>query len=262
MEQTLELRPGRFSERFVAYLIDTVPFGVAAAASAWAWLGILRRPLGDRTLVAIGAAWLAAAALWQSVWTPSGGTPGKKLMGLAVVTADGRFPGAGRSLLRALGWLLCMPLANAGFLVALVHPRTRALDDILAGTFVVESGPRRSGGQAAFLVAALAAVGLVAFQLTLGYLKPTPADLKAIARAQDGLLVMARFETACKAKNGVYANSLDDLEKVSGDPALFRSAMRDLFAPASFTVEGGNRAWRMSAAAKDRRRTVIRLQGP
>ncbi len=262
MEQTLELRPARISERFVAYLLDTVPFTVAAAASVWAWAGVLRRPPTDRVLLVLVAAWTGAAVLWQFAGNLAGGTPGKRIMGLAVVRADGSRPGALGALVRALVWLIGTPLFNFGFAVALVHPRSRALHDLAAGTFVVEAGPRRSNGAAAFLLALAAAAGLVVVQGVLGYLRPTPADLAAEGKAREGLEVIARVEAACLARNGTYAASLDDLAQASGDPATFRAAMGALFAPSPFLVEGGNRRWRVTVAAKDRRRTVIVREGP
>src|SRR3569832_582097 len=160
MDETVELRPGRFSDRLVAYLLDTIPFAAGAAGTVYVWGGPLARPITDRLMLAAGGAWLGLAVLWQLAGNLAGGTPGKKLLGLAVVTADGSFPGFGRSLVRALGWLLSSPLANFGFVLALFTPRTRTLHDLLSGTFVVEAGPRRSNGALAFLTSALCAVGL------------------------------------------------------------------------------------------------------
>ncbi|MDE2490462.1 MAG: RDD family protein [Elusimicrobia bacterium] len=262
MEDPLVLRPGRFSDRFLAYLLDTVPFVFGATGTVWVWGGPLARSISDRALLGIGAAWLGLAVLWQWLGNLAGGTLGKKLMGLAVVTSSGRAPGPLRALVRALGWVLSTPLANAGFVLALFHPKTRALHDLLAGTYVVEAGPRRDGGAAAFAVAAFAAFGLFALQYWANLLRPTPADVAAVLKAQKGLEIVARLEDACKKKNGVYAASIDDLAQASGDPKLFRSAMLDVFAPTPFVVEGGNMRWRVTAAAKDRRHTIVRREGP
>ncbi|MFI5362642.1 MAG: RDD family protein [Elusimicrobiota bacterium] len=262
MEPVQELIPGRFSDRFVAYLLDTIPFVVGAVGSVWVWGGPLSRPITNENLLAIGAAWAGLAVLWQFAGNLAGGTPGKKLLGLAVVTADGSFPGFGRALARSLGWVLSTPFANFGFLVALFHPRTRALHDLLAGTYVVEAGPRRSNGALLFLAAAPAAIGLFALQYWTNMVRPTPEDLAAIARAENGLNVIARVEESCREKNGTYAATVADLAEASGDVELFRSAMLDVFRPTPFKLVAGNKRWRVVAAAKDRRNTLVSREGP
>jgi uncharacterized RDD family membrane protein YckC len=262
VEPRQELLPGRFSDRFVAYLLDTVPFAVGAAASVWVWGGPLARPVTDAAMVGIGAAWLGLAVLWQLAGNLAGGTPGKKLLGLAVVAADGSFPGFFRALVRALGWVLSTPFANFGFILALFHPRTRTLHDMISGTYVVEAGRRRSNGALLFMAAAPAAIGLFALQYWTNELRPTREDVAAIARAERGLGVIAKIEEAYRARNGTYAASVSDLAEASGDAELFRSAMLDVFRPAPFQLLAGNRRWRVVAAAKDRRNTLVRREGP
>lgn len=262
VEPSQELIPGRFSDRLVAYLLDTIPFAVGAVASVWGWGGPLARPVENGALFGIGAAWLGLAVLWQLFGNLAGGTPGKKLLGLAVVAADGSFPGFFRALARAFGWVLSTPLANFGFVVALFHPKTRALHDMIAGTYVVEAGPRRSNGALLFIAAASSAVGLFALQYWTNRMRPTPEDLAAIARAETGLSVIARIEEAYRAKNGTYAATVQDLAEASGDAELFRSAMLDVFRPTPFRLLAGNRRWRVVAAAKDRRNTLVQREGP
>jgi uncharacterized RDD family membrane protein YckC len=262
MDETLELRPGRFSDRLVAYLLDTVPFAVGAAGTVWVWGGPLARPITNEVMLAAGGAWLGLAVLWQFAGNLAGGTPGKKLLGLAVVAADGSFPGFFRSLLRALGWLISTPLANFGFVLALFTPRTRTLHDLLSGTYVVESGPRRSNGALAFLTAALCSVGLFVLQYWTNMVRPTKEGLAAIARAETGLGVIGQIEEKYREKNGTYAASVQDLAEASDDVELFRSAMLDVFRPTPFQLVAGNKRWRVVAAAKDRRNTLVRREGP
>lgn len=262
MEFIEELRPGRFSDRLLAYMLDTVPFAVGAVVSVWVWGGPLGRSFDDRFLALLGVAWTMLAALWQFVWNLAGGTPGKKLMGLRVVTSRGELPGVWRSLLRALGWVLSTPFGNLGFLVALVQPRTRTFHDLLSGTFVVEAGPRRSGGEAAFLLSALGVAGILALHYAVVLARPTPRDVAAIAKAQEGLEVLARIQEAYKASHGTYADTLEALAETSGDAEVFGRAMREVFAPEPFILEAGNRGWRVTVAANDRRRTRVRRSGP
>lgn len=262
MAPDLELKPARFSDRFLAYLLDAVPFVAGAIATVWVWGGPMGCAFDDRSLAAIAAAWTVLAVLWQFVWNLSGGTPGKRLFGLRVVTAEGSAPGVFRSLIRAVGWLIGTPFANFGFLVALVHPRTRALHDLLAGTFVVAPAGDPRFGAATFLAAAMAAVGLWALNYGTAYLRPTPKDMAAISRAGEGLEVIARIQESYREKHGTYTDTIEGLAEASGDPEVFRKAMLEVFSPTPFILEAGNRGWRVTAAAKDRRRTRVRRSVP
>lgn len=258
-----ELRPAGFSERLIAYLIDTLPFVVGAAAAMWAWRAVLDRAASLAVMAADMAIWLLLSAAWQFLGTIGGATPGKALMGLRVVRADGSAPGVWRAFVRAAAWLvLSTPLANFGYWMALFNPRTRTLHDYLAETYVVEYGPRRSNGALAFLLAALACVGLWSLQYWINEIRPRPKDVFAVLAADNGLMVIAQIEEEYKRKNGTYTNSLDDLAQASGDPVLFRSALLDVFRPRPFRIEAGNVGWRVTAAAKDRRGTLVTRRGP
>jgi len=253
-----ELRPAPFSERLVAYLLDTLPFAVGAAASIWIWGAVLLREITPFTMQADGAIWLAAAVLWQFLGNLGGGTPGKRLMGLRIVDSEGETPGFVSALARALAWLiLSTPLANFGFWVSLFHPRTRTLHDMVAGTYVVESGPRRSNGAIGFLLGAGAAIFMLVLQYWINMVRPRPDDVFAVLKADNGLWVIAEIEEVYKQKHGTYTDSLDDLAEASGDPAMFRSALLDVFRPRPFRIEAGNVGWRVTAAAKDRRNTLV-----
>lgn len=262
MDTAHVLRPARFSERFVAYLLDTLPFIVGSVAALWVWGSVLQRSMTPSVMAADGALWLALAALWQFAGNLAGGTPGKRLLGLRVVDATGENPGLVRAFLRAAAWLfLSTPFANFGFWLALFQPRTRALHDLVAGTYVVEHGPRRTDGTLAFLLAALAAVGLFTLQYWFNVVRLRPDDIIAIEKADNGLFVLAQIEEAYREKHGTYTDSLNDLADASGDAELFRSAMLDVFRPRPFRLQAGNMRWRVVAAAKDRRNTLVTRQG-
>jgi uncharacterized RDD family membrane protein YckC len=86
---------------------------------------------------------ILAADVWYVVggWAKSGRTPGKSLLGLAVIGGDGG-PGVGigwrAAVTRALGYLLSSLPLGLGFLVVLFRKDKRAWHDLLAGTWVVK----------------------------------------------------------------------------------------------------------------------------
>lgn len=74
----------------------------------------------------------------------SGQSIGKMLTGLRVVKIDGDTASFGRLLVRhSIGYLLTILTLGLGFLLAVVHPRGRALHDFIARTVVVY-GRRRT----------------------------------------------------------------------------------------------------------------------
>lgn len=258
-----EARAARFSDRFVAYLLDTLPFGVGAVGTVWAWGGPLGRPLGPDQLAAICAGWITLAVFYQFIANCAGGGVGKRVMGLRVLTRDGEPVGPGRALARALGWLLSTPLCNFGFLVALLRSDSRALHDLIAGTVVVEAYPKqRAEGAVLFVAGALLAVALFAGNVWLTLTRPTPSDLLAVARAREGMEVLALVQAAHKQKHGSYTNDLSAMAELSGDPAQFDAALNELFDRSTLRIEAGNIGYRMAARAKDRKRTLVTRKGP
>lgn len=259
----IETRAARFSDRFVAYLFDTIPFGVGLVATVWILLGHMAKPPTPELLAFAGASWITLVFAYQVVGNLSGGTFGKRLLGLRVIARDGGPPGFLRSLIRALVWLIGSTAANFGFLVALFNRENRALHDYASGTVVVESYRKSTAeGAVLFLTGAIGAIGIFSFQIYSGWARPTPTDRAAVAKANEGLAVIARVQDAYEEKNGTYAASIEQLAEVSGDPAEFRIAMNVLFRPESFKMEAGNRGWRIRAMARDRHHTPVVRAGP
>lgn len=77
--------------------------------------------------------------LWQGM---SGKTPGKALLGLTTVGADGRPPGPGKALVRTLLWVVdgapwCFPLV--GLITGMTSTGHRRVGDMAAKTFVIRN---------------------------------------------------------------------------------------------------------------------------
>ncbi len=260
---SIDTRAARFSDRFVAYLIDTLPFGLGMVATVWALVGPLAKAPTPEHLALIGAFWITAVFAYQLVGNLNGGTLGKRLLGLRVIARDGGPPGFSRSLIRATVWLIGSTAGSVGFLVALFNRENRTLHDYASGTVVVEAYRKSSAeGAALFLVGALGAIGLFGFQIYSGWARPTPRDKAAVSSATEGLAVIAQVQEAYKLKTGTYAASIDQLAEASGDPAEFRVAMAVLFMPEPFKMEAGNRGWRIRALARDRKHTPVVRAGP
>lgn len=260
----LELAPAKVSDRFVAFLLDLAPFlGGFIAGMLFVEFKLRPAPPPPGAFLHAGALWAGLLLAYQFVGNLTGGTVGKRLMGLKVVRLDGRPLGWARSLARAVGYFLSMPLCNLGFLSAFLHPDSRTLHDLLSGALVVETRAKNPAEAfILFLAAACAICALFFGNIYYDLHKPLPSDLLAVQKAREGLRILAQIEEAYQAKNGSYTSALPDLVEASGDPAEFRKAMADIFDPNRFRIELGVGKYRISGVAKDRAKTRVRIAGP
>lgn len=127
-----------FGIRLAAVLVDLMILGVANALLILVYLFFFQIPqetLQDSLLINVPGLFLDAC--YQVYFLSQfGGTPGKMLMGLRVVTPLG----GSLSVIHAFGrylafWLSALTL-GLGFLMVLFDPQRRALHDHLAGTRV------------------------------------------------------------------------------------------------------------------------------
>lgn len=253
----------KITDRFLAYLVDTVPFGVGYYAMSIYLIQVARR------YPDVPAAWQRLALLWVALYVAyhaagnlAGATIGKALMGLRVVGADGDRPRLPAAALRAVGLLLSTPL-DLGFLWAFVDKDSRTWHDLLAGTRVVESRPKSPQESLVTASASLVTLlGLLAVSFWAHGLKPGQADLEAIARAEEGLAVLGEIQERHRAATGAYATSLAELAAASGDVRQFKAAMGQIFEPDRFRIAADASGYAISARARDRRRTLVTLSGP
>lgn len=137
--------------RLLAYIVDHVTLTVAFSVGATV-VGFLVRLLTGHRLdasanltagVALSVWWFAYFAV---SWATTGRSVGMGLVGVRVVQLDLEPVGAGRAVVRTLAWPLSAALFGLGFIGILVHPRRRALHDLIAATRVVHDAPPERRG--------------------------------------------------------------------------------------------------------------------
>lgn len=151
LEQGLVLRPAGFVTRLAAFLIDQVIVSVILSILT-SIVGIVFQSfrlsdlLGTEdltlqlALIPLGATGLVLNFLYHAgFWVLGGQTPGKALLGLAVVRADGGRLRLGAAFVRWLGYWLS-GILFLGYLWVLADDRRQAWHDKLARTLVVYSG--------------------------------------------------------------------------------------------------------------------------
>ena len=110
--------------------------GGAVFALVGSLVGEVRLDTLGRLLAAF--AWVAVVSTYFVLfWSTAGQTPGMRLMGLRVTTADGDRPGVLRSVVRLIGLVLAIVPLFLGFVPVLFDARRRGLQDMLAGTVVL-----------------------------------------------------------------------------------------------------------------------------
>lgn len=145
----LRLEIAGAASRLAACLLDLVLI-VAGLLSLLLLLQVLELTTGavpdlGLGVLAGGAPLLVVGyfASYHIAW--EGETPGKRALGLVVVSADGGPPSGGQCVLRSILWfvdaLVFVP-APLGLLLAAATPRTQRLGDLAAGTLVLRRRAR------------------------------------------------------------------------------------------------------------------------
>jgi uncharacterized RDD family membrane protein YckC len=144
-----------FWRRLVAYLIDStiitivffILFMIAMMAFLFGsisgnsseWFAALIDPTRASSILIF--IWIFYAAMSIAYFTyfhgTTGRTPGKMLLGLQVLCADGTPLSFGIAFLRAVGYLISGALFNIGFIWAAFDKRKQGWHDKIAGTIVI-----------------------------------------------------------------------------------------------------------------------------
>ncbi len=130
--------------RFAAAVVDGLAFLIAAAAIGlvFAYLSWLRSGAAEQFLLAFYLGGLALIGLaYPFLWSVyrNGQTPGKSVVGIRVVSADGSPAAPMQHLLRSLILVVdILPVpVSIGFWLMAITPRHTRLGDLAAGTIVL-----------------------------------------------------------------------------------------------------------------------------
>ena len=145
-QQVVMGRAGLVS-RFFASIVDSIImnaiflllyflFGTAADVNFSADMTAEQLLQAGRFLLVLALADLAIVGTLMVATEARGGTPGKRLLGIRVMTPDGDVPGVGFAIVRLIIWSLIAPIS------AVVALSGRSLSDMATGTEVVALGTR------------------------------------------------------------------------------------------------------------------------
>lgn len=152
-EESLRGQYAGFISRLIAFGIDIAIITIILLVMTWLANAVLtlfnfNQILGMELMQKL--AWSGVLALLFSAsyfiffWTLAGQTPGKTLMGLRIVTTDGKSLSFGRSVRRFLGYILSIFAMWLGFLWILLDNRRQGWHDKIAGTLVIYAWEART----------------------------------------------------------------------------------------------------------------------
>lgn len=132
------------SAGFVARAYSTV-FDVILVSAAWLPIGFLLAALFPEAVPSVMRAvssvgfLVLAAAYYTTSWTLTGSTPGKSVMGLKVVRADGGgLLDVSGAIIRYVGYFISFIAVLLGFLWIIWDPKHDGWHDKIAGTKVIK----------------------------------------------------------------------------------------------------------------------------
>lgn len=137
-----------FRVRALAFALDLVLFNVVVAAASFAWTS-LHPPANDTEkvlLVNLHTWWaLALVVVYFGIATylGNGQTPGKRALGIRVVSLVNERIGLWHCIERALGYGASALEAGFGFLQYFIHPSAQTVHDRIAETIVVQERAQR-----------------------------------------------------------------------------------------------------------------------
>jgi uncharacterized RDD family membrane protein YckC len=121
--------PVLFVKRIIAIIIDSVILGVIGGIIG----AVAGQELGGLVSFAIGVVYT-----WFFLTRNNGQTPGKMVLGIRVVAADGGSINDLQAILRYVGYYVNTLLCFVGWIYAFFNTEQRGFHDMIAGTRVVE----------------------------------------------------------------------------------------------------------------------------
>lgn len=149
-DNSQDIQYGGFWRRTFAFLIDLIiikllNFALIGSGVLASWKAMndleLSSPSEDLVFLLIGLFALTGIILFFSYFyyfNVKGQSPGKKMLGLKIVSRSGESPRPTQALTRSFGLFISF-LFFFGFLLVLVTKEKRAFHDFLAGTYVIQT---------------------------------------------------------------------------------------------------------------------------
>jgi uncharacterized RDD family membrane protein YckC len=250
-----------FNERFLAYLIDTLPFVFLNYYTLTLAIknGFITYSSSIETKWKI--IWSIIFIIYETIFTSGGRrTIGKKILGLKVISKDGNNLSLPKAFTRAIGYFISSFTFNIGYLLALTNSKRISLHDFLASSLVVKTKEKSAFVDGLIITLSW---GLMAFFIAnwanRTILKPTPLEQKQINEARRTLAKLAKLEEIHYRKYGFYTNDLKKLAELTGNINAVRYELAKTLEKGSLEIASNGKSFIISAKAKNWRKTRIQV---
>jgi uncharacterized RDD family membrane protein YckC len=253
--------PAGFNERFVAYLVDALPFVLLtyATLNLAVKAGAVSYTTGTEWLWKFF--WMGLYIIYEAAFSSGGrATLGKWLLNIRVRAADGGELSFGKAFVRALAYFLSSATFNLGYLMALFTQDKRALHDFAAGSRVVSVKERGDLGDGIVLAISWGMmVILFGTYLNNTLLKLSPSEKKQIVAAHRTISKLATLESLYMRENGSYTHDLRKLADLTGNVNAVRAELFKTLEPNTLEIASNGRKFRITAKARNWRHTEVQV---
>jgi len=253
--------PAGFNERFVAYVIDALPFVLITYFTLKLAVKAGFFPYTTKNEWLWKFLWMGVYVLYEAVFSSGGrATAGKYVMNLRVKALDGGDLTFGKALTRALAYFLSSATFNLGYLAALVTDKHRALHDFVAGSRVISLRERSDWAGGLVLAASWGMMVILAGTwLNNTVLKITPSEKKQIVAAHRTISKLAVLEELYLRKEGHYTNDLRTLAALTGNVNAVRAELFKTLQPNTLMISSNGRKFLITAKAQNWRKTEVQV---
>lgn len=263
--------PAGFGERFLAYVIDGLPFVICCNVSLRYMIRNMGFEYNSATVLKWYLVWIFVYILYQAILSSGGrATVGKWLLGLRIRAKDGGNLGFFAAILRAIGYFLSSALFEFGYLLAFFTPQKRALHDYIAGSAVIRLRPRSDFANGLIFALAWGVFGLLASAWCYNnIIRLSPSEQRRMQAARRGIERIAGLEELYRKQYGAYTNDISRLAALSGDVKELREnllrvlepELEILADPEHYLITGRFDSWRNRFRLL-RWQTEVQLAGP
>ncbi|GAB4033005.1 MAG: hypothetical protein Fur0012_12190 [Elusimicrobiota bacterium] len=250
-----------FSERFLAYVIDTLPFWFLIyftydTFSVYSLLSGFSNPLLVWKIL-----WVVIFFIYEIIFSSGGrATLGKKIMGIRVQSSDGSDLSVVKAFLRTVGYFISSYTINMGYIMALFTPGKKALHDYISGSRVIKVRERGDFAEGTVLVVSWALMAFFAgnwIQKTV--LAVSPSEQVQINRARRTISKLARLEEIHFQKYGFYTDDIKRLADLTRNIPAVRKELSQNLSENSLEIASNGKNYLISAQAKNWRKTKVEV---
>ncbi|MDO8806103.1 MAG: RDD family protein [Elusimicrobiota bacterium] len=253
--------PAGFNERFVAYVIDALPFVLVTyfTLKLAVKAGLFPYTTGNEWLWKF--LWMGVYVVYEAVFSSGGrATLGKYIMNIRVKALDGSDLSFSKAFVRALSYFLSSATFNLGYLAALVTDKNRALHDFVAGSRVISIRERSDWAGGLVLAASWGMMVILAGTwLNNTVLKMTPSEKKQVIAAHRTISKLAKLEEIYLQREGHYTNDLRTLASLTGNVNAVRAELFKTLQPNTLVISSNGRKFLITAKANNWRKTEVQV---